>query len=73
MSLTNMPACDFCGKSANETKRMVAGAGSEKHICGACIRECAWIIGEDAAVEGGHNIGRKVIPFAKPFNDGRAG
>lgn len=71
MSLVKMPTCDFCGKARNQTKHMVAGA-QEKHICDACIRQIAWIIGEDAAIEGSITAGRKVIPFDKPFAQGRA-
>lgn len=72
MSVIDMPVCDFCGKNRTEVNRMVAGAGNEKHICDACILESAWIVGEDAAIEGVRNVGRKVIPFAKPFPQGRA-
>ncbi len=67
MSLVDMPVCDYCGKNSTQVKRMVAGAGNEKHICGDCIRKCNAILTEDALVEGSRMAGRKVIPFAKPF------
>lgn len=72
MSTAEMPVCDFCGKAANVVKRMVAGSAKEAHICGVCIRECVAIIAEEAAIEGSLNVGRKVIPFDKPFPMWRA-
>lgn len=72
MSTMEMPVCDFCGTAANQAKRMVAGAGNEKHVCGKCIGELKAILDEETAIEGSRNVGRKAIPFEKPFPGWRA-
>jgi ATP-dependent Clp protease ATP-binding subunit ClpX len=40
---TRMTLCSFCGKSQNETRKMIAGP-SAVHICDACVNVCKSII-----------------------------
>lgn len=42
--------CNFCGRSADEVGRLVAGGGGKVHICDACIGVCNRVL--EATPEG---------------------
>jgi ATP-dependent Clp protease ATP-binding subunit ClpX len=44
--LTNL-RCSFCGKSADDVKKLIAGP--KVFICDACIEACQQILADDAA------------------------
>lgn len=45
---TRMTLCSFCGKSQNETRKMIAGP-SGVHICDSCVNVCKSIIERELA------------------------
>lgn len=47
---TRMTFCSFCGKSQNETRKMIAGP-SDVYICDACITVCKSIIDREIGDE----------------------
>jgi ATP-dependent protease Clp ATPase subunit len=72
MSVVNMPICDFCGKSAKQSKHMVAGGGNEKHICGECIQKTKSILDAARHEIGDPTIDYKILPFDALTPNGRA-
>ncbi len=55
--------CSFCGKSANEVKKIVAGPGV--YICDECILTCADMINEDEFKSSGSRFILKNLPKPK--------
>lgn len=65
MSQTTVYVCDFCGKSNENNRHLIAGQGNEAHICDDCARIAKSILIEEEAVEGGLHKGRKVVSITE--------
>ncbi|NCG09261.1 MAG: ATP-dependent Clp protease ATP-binding subunit ClpX [Verrucomicrobia bacterium] len=64
---TRMTFCSFCGKSQNETRKMIAGP-SEVFICDACINVCKTIVERDIGENKPAVVEKTKLPAASaPF------
>jgi ATP-dependent Clp protease ATP-binding subunit ClpX len=63
---SKMTFCSFCGKSANEVRKMIAGPAGV-HICDSCVNVCKTIIdrelkSSEAESQGAGETAIKVVP-----------
>lgn len=65
MSTATTYVCDFCGHAKSSNRHLTAGQGNEKHICDDCVRKARALLIEEAAVHGGLDKGRRVVPFGE--------
>ena len=62
---TDTPACNFCGKSQKQVRKLVSGPGV--HICDECVDLCVEIL--DDGVETSSEVTPEPIPKPREIND----
>ncbi len=60
--------CSFCGKSADEVNRLIAGP-DQVFICDECVRLCQHILDQDQATQSSEDFHLEHIPAPREIHD----